>query len=81
MPPMLPALQQQAQRWLSRLATIDVALENRLAQRVVPHLEQHDGQVRHGCTRTVLRESKIIPGLRTRMIVAMVGLVCSDQLS
>ena len=30
---------------------------------------------------TVLRESKLIPGLRTRMIVAMVGLVCSDQLS
>ena len=29
---------------------------------------------------TVLRESKIIPGLRTRMVVAMVGLVCSDQL-
>ena len=34
------------------------------------------------CTAgTVLRESKLIPGLRTRMIVAMVGLVCSDQLS
>ena len=30
---------------------------------------------------TVLRESKIIPGLRMWMIVAMVGLVCSDQLS
>ena len=30
---------------------------------------------------TVLRESIIIPGLRARMIVAMVGLVCSDQLS
>ena len=30
---------------------------------------------------TALRESIIIPGLRPRMIVAMVGLVCSDQLS
>ena len=30
---------------------------------------------------TVLRESNKIPTLRTRMIVAMVGLVCSDQLS
>ena len=30
---------------------------------------------------TVLREAKKIPTLRTRMIVATVGLVCSDQLS
>ena len=30
---------------------------------------------------TVLRELKFIPVLRTRMIVAMVCLVCSDQLS
>ena len=30
---------------------------------------------------TVLREAKKIPTLRTRMIVAMMCLVCSDQLS
>ena len=32
-------------------------------------------------SHTVLREAKKIPTLRTRMIVAMVGLVCSAQLS
>ena len=59
MPPMSRDLQQQAKCWLSTMATIGVALETGLAQRVVPHLEQHDRQVRHGCKHQCLLPSSI----------------------
>ena len=49
------------------------------SQTRVRHDWQHSPAGESGIT--VLRESKIIPGLRMWMIVAMVGLVCSDQLS
>ena len=54
------ALQQQAQCWLPMLATIDVALEIRLGQRVVPHHAHHDVQVRHGCKHQCLLASSIV---------------------
>ena len=44
--------------------------------------ERHTGErALHVPLSTVLRESIKIPGLCRRMSVAVVGLVCSDQLS
>ena len=43
MPPMPRALQQQAQCWLSKQATIDVVDESQPVERVVPDHEHHVG--------------------------------------
>ena len=63
---------------LTLAADTGVMLEDRVHCRSGPQLWL---EIEPSKWATVLRESKIIPGLRTRMIVAMVGLVCSDQLS
>ena len=48
MQPTCRALQQQAQCWLSRQATIDIAHESEPVELVVPDDDQHDGRVHDG---------------------------------
>ena len=54
---------------MSRQATIDGALVNRLAQRVVPHIEQHDRLVRHACKHQCLLAGSIGAGMTKLPIV------------
>ena len=42
------------------MATIDVALDIRLGQRVVPHPAHDDVQLRHGCKHQYLLASRIV---------------------
>ena len=84
MQPTRRALQQQAQCRLTKLGSIGVALDSRLAQRILPHSAQHERRVRYGCRHQCLLTSSIgacglVPSCATNALHEAVGQHVRDE--
>ena len=84
MQPIRRALQQQAQCRLTKLGSIGVALDSRLAQRILPHSAQHERRVRYGCRHQCLLTSSIgacglVPSCATNAMHEAVGQHVRDE--